>query len=143
MKRFLLLLAALLACGVIAAGCGDDDSDSADDDSPATTDVMPADTSDSESDDSASDDSAVPGNGAAVEQALENCRKAVQASGGQLEQDTIDSLKQICENAATGDEDDVRKASLEICKKVIEDSVPEGPARDQALDACEKSVPQP
>ena len=39
-------------------------------------------------------------------------------------------------------EDDLREASLEICKRVVEETVPEGPARDQAVDACESAVPE-
>jgi hypothetical protein len=37
----------------------------------------------------------------------------------------------------------VRKASLEICKKIVEESVPAGPAREQGLETCDQSVPSP
>ncbi|HYH59900.1 MAG TPA: hypothetical protein VD790_11885 [Thermoleophilaceae bacterium] len=147
MKRLLLLLAALLACGLIAAGCGDDDDDDGGDDSPATTETAPpADTTesdDTESEDSGDDSGDTVTPPANVDQAVEACKESVQASGGQLSDDVVADLEDLCEEAAEGDEDDIREASLEICRKIVEDTVPAGATRDQALDACEASVPTP
>jgi hypothetical protein len=48
-------------------------------------------------------------------------------------------LKKSCEAAAKGDEDAVRKATRDVCVKIVEQNVPAGPARDQAVDACKQS----
>jgi len=136
MKRLLVLLSALLACGLIAAGCGGDDDDDGGDDSPATTESAPTDTG-------ATDDVTPPEDIDSVDEAVEACKDAVQANGGSLSEDLRNDLEDICEQAAEGDEEEIREASLEICKRVVEETVPEGSARDQAIDACESSVPTP
>jgi hypothetical protein len=124
MRQLLLGLAALLACGVIAAGCGDDDDDNGDD-SPAAPESAPTTTTGEEVD--------------SVEEAVESCKEGVQATGSQLSEELRGELEDLCEKAASGDEEDIREATLEACKKVIEETVPEGAGRDQALDACENA----
>ena len=155
MKRLLLLMAALLACGLIAAGCGDDDDDTGGDDSPAVTETAPADSTDTDAADAEEEAGAPKGeeegdsgdapapSDEVVEQAVDACKQAVQTSGSQLSGELKKDLEEICEEAASGDQDDVRKASLEICKKIVEESVPAGPAREQAISSCEESVPTP
>jgi hypothetical protein len=137
MKRLLLLLAALLACGLIAAGCGDDD-DGDGDDSPATTETAPADTTETtdttESEDESLEDSD------SVEQAIEDCKDSVDATGDQLSEETKSDLVDLCEQAASGDEEEVREAGLEICKRIVEETVPDEATREQALAACESAV---
>jgi predicted outer membrane protein len=123
MTRLLLGLAALLACGVIAAGCGDDNDDNGDD-SPAATESAPADTT---------------GDVDSVEEAVAACKENVQSTAQQLSEELRGELEDLCDKAASGDEEDVREAALEACKKVIEETVPEGAGRDQALEACENS----
>ena len=133
MNRLLLLLAALLACGLIAAGCGDDDDDNGDD-SPAATETAPADTTDTDSVDTAPED-------VDVEQAVEACKRGVQSAGRQLSEDLRSDLEDICEEAAGGDEEDLREAGGEICRRIVEETVPEGqPAREQALEACDSAA---
>ena len=123
MTRLLMGLAALLACGVIAAGCGDDDDDNGDD-SPAATESAPADTT---------------GDVDSVEEAVASCKENVQSTAQQLSEELRGELEDLCDKAASGDEEDVREAALEACKKVIEETVPEGAGRDQALAACENA----
>ena len=55
----------------------------------------------------------------------------------QLSEDLKNDLKDICDEAADGDEEDLREATVEICVRIVEETVPAGSARDQALDACE------
>ena len=142
MKRLLLVLAALLACGLIAAGCGDDDDDSGDD-SPATTESAPADTTEDSTDTGDDSGGVAPSDDVdSVDEAVEACKEGVDSSSQQLSEDLRNDLKDICEQAAEGDEDELREASLEICKRVVEETVPEGPARDTAIEACESSVPE-
>jgi hypothetical protein len=135
MKRLLVLLSALLACGLIAAGCGGDDDDDGGDDSPVTT--LETETTD----DGASDDVTPPEDVDSVDEAIEACKEGVQANSGQLSEDLRNDLEDICEQAAEGDEEEIREASLDICRRVVEETVPEGATRDQALEACEASVP--
>src|SRR5688572_1687355 len=122
MKRLLLVFAALLACGLIAAGCGDDDDDNGSD-SPAAAETTPTDTGDVGS----------------VEEAVEACKDGVEQTAGQLSEDLRNDLEQLCEDAADGDEEEIREASIDICRRVAEEVVPEGPGRDQALEACESA----
>ncbi|MEX2195090.1 MAG: hypothetical protein WD844_07370 [Thermoleophilaceae bacterium] len=144
-KRFHLLVVALLACGLLAAGCGDDDDDegNADDSPPAAQSEDGGGDADAESEAPADDAGAAGGDvDAAVEQAVESCKQSVGAAP-QLSADVIADLEEICEEAATGDADAVAQASKDVCIKIVEETVPEGAARDQALDACEQATPTP
>lgn len=150
-KRLITLMAALLVLGFAATGCGDDDSsgDSGDTAAQTVTDtdtvtedevVTDTDTVTDETDtDVTSDD-----NGGAVapenlEQAVEQCKKNVNMSP-QISEDTKNDLEEICDKAGSGDEQGIREAAAEVCRKVIEDTVPSGtPGRDQALEACDKN----
>lgn len=143
MRRLALLVIALLACGLIAAGCGDDDGDNGDD-SAATTESAPADTTATDTTEAEDDSGGAtsPGEVDSVDEAVEACKQNVQATGSQLSEDLRSDLEEICEQAAEGDEDDLREASREICEKVVEETVPEeSGARDQALEACENVSP--
>lgn len=128
MRQLLLAVAALLACGVIAAGCGGDDDDDNASDEPAATETAPADATES------------PDDVGSVEEAVEACKEGVQQTSGQLSEDLRSDLEQLCEDAADGDEEQVREASLEICKRVVEETVPDGPGREQALASCESAA---
>jgi len=78
----------------------------------------------------------VPAN---LKQAIQQCKDNIDKAS-QLSADTKDSLQEICDKAGSGNEEDIREASVEVCKKVVGDSVPEGtPGRDQALAACDKA----
>lgn len=140
MRRLLLGLAALLACGVIAAGCGDDNDDNGDD-SPATTESAPtATTGDTESDTTEDEGSDTTGDVDSVDEAVAQCKENVQTTASSLSEDLRGELEDLCEKAASGDEDDVREATVEACKKIIEETFPEGAeGRDQALEGCESA----
>ena len=123
-RKLYLLLVMVMASGLIALGCGDDDDDGGGGDEPAQEESGGA--------------TEVPGGGDVpqnVDEAIEQCKQAVNAAP-QLQDDTKAELEEICEKAGEGDEDAVREASKEVCIKIIEDSVPEGPAREQALASC-------
>lgn len=121
MKRLPLLLVALLACGLIAAGCGDDDDDG--DDSPATTETAPAEDS------------------ASADERVESCKRGVRTNGGQLSEELRSDLEDLCEQAGDGDSEELREASRDLCRRVVEETVPEGQAgRDQALEACDSAA---
>ncbi len=140
MRRLALLFAALLACGLIAAGCGDDNND----DSAATTESAPVDTTPGVdttpekgtiTDDTTSGSDQTPDS---VDEAIQVCKDNVQSSAGGLSEGLRSDLEDLCEKAAN--EDDVRDASQEICKRIVEETVPEG-SRDEALAICDSSEP--
>jgi len=153
-KRMITLMAALLVLGFVVAGCGDDDSSSDNGDTAAqtVTDTVTDDevvtdtetvTDETEAEtvpDVTSDDSGgavAPEN---LEQAIEQCRKNVNAAP-QLSEDTKNDLEEICEKAGSGDQEDVREAAAEVCRKVVADTLPAGaPGRDQALEACDRNT---
>jgi hypothetical protein len=147
-KRSIILLAALLLLGFVAAGCGSDDDSNDNGDTAAQT-VTDTDTvtddevvTDVETDVETDTDTVTSDdNGGAsvrnVEQAVEQCKQGVK-SAPHLSADTKSDLQEICEKAGSGDEEDIREAASEVCEKVVDDTIPEGtPGRDQALAACE------
>ena len=144
MRRLALLFAALLACGLIAAGCGDDNNDDSDD-SAATTESAPVDPTPgvdttSENDTTSKDDTTSGSDQTpdSVDEAIQVCKENVQSSAGGLSEGLRSDLEDLCEKAAN--EDDVRDASQEICKRIVEETVPEG-SRDEALAVCDSSEP--
>lgn len=146
MNRFLLLLVTILACGFVAAGCGDDEDGGESSDAPAKTESIPSDTTESVPSDTTESEGGDPGaetppavSDEAAEQAVEACKQQVQSAGGQLSDDLKGDLEQLCEDAAEGDEEGARKASVELCERVVDETIPEGPQREQALAACEQA----
>jgi hypothetical protein len=136
------LAAILMLTAAFAAGCGDDDkSDSSGSDAPAVTaeDTATA-TDDTATDDAATDDSSGGGTDLSdnpqVKAAIEQCKQSVD-NNPQVKDDIKDDIKAICDDAASGDPDDVKQAIKDVCVKIVESSVPEGDIRDQALQSCE------
>lgn len=75
-----------------------------------------------------------------VQAAVDQCKQAIDAQPA-LKADTKTELKTICEKAASGDIKDAQEAAKQVCTKIVEDTVPEGAARDQASAACEQAAP--
>ena len=132
-KRLTILLVALLALGFVVSGCGDDDDDNADE---ATTTQQQATTEDK--DDAAS---GVPSS-ATVKEAVEACKKQADANP-QLSDEAKDKIGEVCEEAGSGDADGAVKATREACEIIVEDTAPEGQAKETALAACKKSTTTP
>jgi hypothetical protein len=127
-RKLYLLLVTLLASGLIAVGCGDDDDDGGGgSDEPAAT----------QEDSGGATGGATPEN---VEQAIEQCEQQIN-SAAQLSDDAKKDLENVCEDAASGDEDAVREASEKVCKTILEETGVSGPAADQAKQACEDVNP--
>ena len=147
--RLVLVVIALLVAGVVVAGCGDDD-DSGSSDTAAQQTTQPTDASGGSSsggDETTTEDSGGSGGGAnpsdpQVQQAVEACQKQIEAQPG-ISPDVKSDLNEICKKAASGDEQAVRDATKEVCTKLVEENVPEGPARDQALTACDQAGQTP
>jgi hypothetical protein len=137
-RRLILLFGVVLATGLIVAGCGDDDDDD------GTTDASPATTQESGGGGD-TDTTEVPTTGdedadGAIQQAVEACKGLVNATP-QLSADAKSDLQERCEGAESGDIDEVREATSEACETIVEQTIPEGAAREQALSACESVVP--
>ena len=69
-------------------------------------------------------------------EAVAQCEQSIQ-SAPQLSGKVKKELEDVCKDAAGGDEQAVRKATKQVCEAIIEESVSSGPARTQALAACE------
>jgi hypothetical protein len=135
-RRLYVLFAIVAASGLIAVGCGDDDDNGDGNGGAATTQEQTAeDTGTAEAPDTGDEDV-----DAAVQQAIDACKQSVNAAP-QLSAETKSDLEGLCEEAASGDIEDVQEASEEVCVKVIEETVPAGAAREQALSSCEAVNP--
>ena len=111
-----MLLAALLAGGVLAAaGCGGDDDGGG-----------------------GSSGSGGSSNDANTQQVVDSCKQSVD-NAQNLSSGVKNDLKDLCEKAGSGDAEEARKASQDVCVKIVEETVPSGAARDQAVDACKQT----
>lgn len=73
---------------------------------------------------------------AAVQAAIDSCKQSVSAAPN-LKDDVKADLNNLCEKAASGNVEDAKKASKEVCLKIVDSSgVPDGTAKDQAKAAC-------
>jgi hypothetical protein len=148
-KRLITLMAALTMLGFVAIGCGDDDSsgDSADTAAQTVTDTVTEEevVTDTETETETVTDPDVTSNGggAAVpenrEQTAASCKKAAR-SFPQVSEDTKSDLEDLCEKAASGDEEQAREAAREVCEKVVDDVYPRGlPGKDKGIASCQES----
>lgn len=157
------LLIALLATALLVAGCGGDDegSDRADTSPTAQAQAQtpPTDTADEttttdeergdedggrEDERAGGDDSGgarPPAGSRQLEQAVEACKQNVQQAP-QLSEDAKEDLVELCEQAATGDPEELRKVSREVCRRIISDTLPAGEQREQALRLCDQTGEQ-
>jgi hypothetical protein len=147
-KRLTLLLAALMVFGFVLAGCGDDEGDTANDattpaetatDTPAENEATTDDETEADSTGTVTED----GGGATaptnLAEAVERCKQGANAST-RLSDETKANLVKICEKAGSGDTDAIREATSEVCRQIVEDSVPEGtPGREQGLASCDQA----
>ena len=144
--RLVLLVVGLLAAGALVAGCGgDDEGGGGGGDTGAQTQPGPTETA-TETATTTTEDGG--GGGGAdpshpqVKQAVESCKQQINAQPG-ISEDVRSDLEEICQKAASGDEKEVREATKEVCRKLIEENVPDGPAREQALASCDQAAPSP
>ena len=81
------------------------------------------------------------GSSSAVKREVETCKQTIDRANG-LSASVKTDLKDICDKAGTGDEDAVRKATQDVCVKIVEENTPAGGARDQAVAACKTGTSQ-
>lgn len=72
--------------------------------------------------------------------ARSECERSVQ-SAPQLSTEVKDELLGICEEGAEGGPEAERAAIRRVCVRVIEESLPAGPAADQAKESCRVDSP--
>ena len=167
-KRPIALLAILLMLGFAVAGCGDDEggdgSGSADTaaetvtedetvDETVTDDTDTGTGTDADTDTATeqereqvppeTDTDTTPENGGARadsrQKAVDACRESVERTPN-LSEDTKSDLEDVCEQAASGDDDALRETARRVCREIVEGAVPEGsPGREAALDACDRN----
>lgn len=77
-----------------------------------------------------------------VQAAVEQCKQAIQAQA-QLSDDLKGELEDLCDKAASGDIEDAQEASVEVCKKIAEEMVPDEAAREQVIASCEQAATNP
>jgi hypothetical protein len=139
--RLVLVVIALLVAGAVVVGCGDDD----DGGGSGGGDTTAAQTETGGGGGETTEESGGGGGNAdnpQVQQAVEACKQQIAAQPG-ISDDVKSDLTEICEKAASGDEQAVRDATKEVCTKLVEENVPEGPAREQALTACDQAGQTP
>lgn len=117
MKAYKPLLV-VLACALLAAGCGGGGGGG------------------SKSSGSGSSGSSTS---SAVKQGVQACKDSVDRANG-LSASVKKDLKDICAKAGSGDADAVRKATQDVCVKIVEQNTPAGAARDQAVSACKQGT---
>ena len=126
-------LAALLAAGVIAAGCGGDGGND-DGDSAGSAGQQ---SSQSRSASGAADRGPARGGEAtpAGKRAVAACERSIRTAPDSLKGD----LEELCQQAASGDHAAVAKANRDVCVKVASETAT-GAARTQAIESCKRVV---
>ena len=127
MRRTLYLLSiAVLACALAGAGCG------------GGGDKGGGGGSSSSDGSGSSSNGGSTSNDSQVQQVVDSCKQSVSQAQG-LSADVKKELNDLCEKAGSGDTEAARKASQDVCVKIVEDTVPAGPARDQSVQACKQN----
>jgi hypothetical protein len=122
----LLSLIAALALACALPACGDDDE-------PATSGTT------QEQTETGTSDSTPAPSSEDVDAAVEQCKQSVQDQP-QLSDDAKSEIEALCDEAKDGDAEDVKAASRKVCERMVEETVPEGSARDQALETCKTAT---
>ena len=141
--RLVLLVVSMLMAGVLVAGCGGDDESGGDTAAQTETggSAGGGETTTETTTEEAGGGGADPANPQA-QQAVESCKQQISAQPG-ISKELEADLEEICQKAASGDEQEAREATKEVCTRIIEENVPDGPAREQALASCDQATATP
>ena len=137
-RRLGVLAVALMLSALFAVGCGDDDNG---DSGGGGTATEQTDTGGGGSSGGGTSTDSSGGGGSAnpqVQAAVEQCKQSI-ASNPAVKDDIKSDLQAICEKAASGNAEDVKSAIKEVCVKIVESTVPSGPAQDTAKSACDQA----
>lgn len=70
-----------------------------------------------------------------VQAAVDACKQSVE-NAPQLSADAKTEIAGICEEGDTSDPEQIKDNAGKVCERIVEETVPEGPGRDQALETC-------
>jgi ABC-type transport system substrate-binding protein len=136
-KKLVLVLALLVACSVLVAGCGGGSKSSNTETAAQATSSPPPPPPPPPAAATTSGKTPTTMN-AAIAQAVASCKTSVDNS--QLDASTKSDLKALCQKAASGDVKAVQKAAREICRKIVEKNIPAGDTRTKALASCDQAA---
>lgn len=119
-----------VALASVAVGCGGNDNNKSSTSTPAPASTSSSSGSGSSSSSGSSSAAADP----QVQAAVDACKQSID-SNPQVKANIKSDLEGICEKAASGDADAVKKATKEVCLKIVDSTVPSS-AKDQAEAAC-------
>jgi hypothetical protein len=143
-KSLLVLLSVTVATGLLAAGCGSSSTHTVTAPAPATTTSSSAGSTTASSSSpttTSSSGGSSSSSSPAVAQAVAGCKASINAAS-QLSPSLKTKLTGICDKAANGDTAGVKNAVAQVCKQIVDASVPAGTPtsiKDQALAACKKA----
>ena len=123
-KPLLSLIAALALAAALPA-CGEDEPSTG-----GTTTQEPTTTEGGSTPEPSSQD---------VQAAIDACKQSVE-NAPQLSADAKTEIQAICEEGDTADPEQVKQNAGKVCERIVEESVPEGPARDQAIETCKTAT---
>lgn len=139
-KPFLVLMMSAAAAGLVMAGCGSSSSPTTPASAGSTTGGGSSTTSSSGGSGSSGSGSSSSSN-PAVAQAVAACKASIN-SATQLPAADKTKLTGLCDKAANGDVNGVKKIAAEVCKDIVNADVPSSAPssiKDQALAACKKA----
>jgi hypothetical protein len=119
-SKWILALVGLLACGLIAVGCGDDDDDASSSDEPATEETGATGETDTDTD---------AGAGTVdVDEFLSSCEETVEGTPGAETaiaacEDAADALEQCAEEANESGDEELAETAIEACQQAADDAV--------------------
>jgi hypothetical protein len=125
------LAVALMLAALFAIGCGDDNKSDSGGSSGGGTATQSSGGGTSTDSGGGTDVSDNP----QVKAAVASCKQSIDSNPA-VKDDIKGDLEAICDKAASGNADDVKKAIKEVCEKIVESTVPSGSAQDQAKAAC-------
>ena len=143
-KKSSLLVVALASLGLAAGGCGSSSSDNGSSSNNNATSTPSGGSSGGGSSTSGGSSGGSSGGGGAsanpqIQAAVTACKNSIN-SAPQLTASDKSDLQKVCEKAANGDVDGVKKATREVCLKIVDRTAPAGPAKTQAEAACKQST---
>jgi len=121
-SKWILALVGLLACGLIAVGCGDDDDDASSSDEPAAEETGATGETDT---DTATDAGAGTVD---VDEFLSSCEETVEGTPGAETaiaacEDAADALEQCAEEANESGDEALAETAIEACQQAADDAV--------------------
>ena len=139
-KPFLVLMLTVAATGLVVAGCGSSSTPT----TPASNSSGSGSTSGGAASTTTAASSSTSSGGSsnpAVAQAVTACKASI-SSATQLSSSLKTKLTGLCDKAANGDVNGVKKVAAEVCKEIVNADVPSSAPssiKDQALAACKKA----